>query len=320
MDERLHRARGLGTALAELVDQPEDFVTVARDGLIALSDDGYRAELARVAPDAAPAFGVRAPLLAAIARQLRVPLVESSAASALWLAQRLAEEEEREFTQLAQHALRRVLADDPERAWQLIRRLGHAARDWIAVDSLAELVGEGIMLEPFRWAEIEQLIYSNERWERRLVASTIAALPYRLPPDRRSELVQNQTPALILIESLLGDRDPDVQKALAWALRSWHDVEPHQVEALIQREASRAVSDVDGHRAWVLRDALTAHGMPMPMVGEIRRQLAGIRRRADEPSSSRAHEVARSFVGVSRLADRAIAQQGARQRQTGVDR
>jgi len=318
--ERLPRARGLGSALAELIDDPERFVAVAREGLGALADDAYRTELARVAPGAASAFGVRSPLLAALVRQLRAPLAESSAASALWLAQRLIEEEEREFILLAQQALRRTLVDDPERAWQLIRRLGHAATDWIAVDSLAELVAHGITLEPFRWAEIEQLVYSDDPWERRLVGSTIATLPHQIPRHERVKLARDDSPVLMLIESLLGDDRPEVQKALAWALRVWYEVDPSAVETLIRRAAAQAARTDDGHRARVLRDALSAPAMPAPLAAEVRRQLAGVRRRADQPSSSRAHRIAQEFVRVGRLADRAVAEQGERQLHAGVPR
>ena len=32
--------------------------------------------------------------------------------------------------------------------------------------------------EPYRWAELEQLVYSPSRWERRLVGSTVATIPF----------------------------------------------------------------------------------------------------------------------------------------------
>jgi 3-methyladenine DNA glycosylase AlkD len=314
LDERLPGARGLGAALAQLIDDPEQFVVVARQGLAALADDAYRAEVARVAPGPVPTFGVRAPLLAALERQLRVPLADSSPASALWLAQRLTEEDEREFTLLGQRALARTLPDDPERSWQLIRRLARAASDWIAVDSLAELVARGILFEPYRWAEVEQLIYSDDPWERRLVASTIATLPHLLPRHRRQQLAGDATPTLMLIESMIGDDDPSVQKALSWALRSWHGVEAQRVEEFISREAARAAASHDGFRAWVLRDALTAPAMPALLVSAVRRQLIGVRRGTDRQPSSRARQIAQDFAAVEDLADRAIAEKGQRQR------
>ena len=318
--ERQAQARDLGSELAELIDDPERFVAVARRGLTALADSAYQAELARVVPGSTSAFGVRSPLLGTVARQLREPLAESSAASALWLAQRLADEDERELAFLGQRALSRALADDPERAWQLIRRMAHAAPDWIAVDSLAGLVAQGIILEPFRWAEVEQLVYSDHVWERRLVASTIATLPHEWPSANRAELVVNGQRVLMMIKSLIGDDRPEVQKALAWALRSWHPVDPAPVETFIREEAERAVATDDGHRAWVLRDALSAPSMPVPFAAEIRRLLASVRRRADQPSTSEAGQVARDFTDMGRLADQAVAEQGERQLNAGIRR
>ena len=72
--------------------------------------------------------------------------------------------------------LARALPDDPERTWQIMRRLARAANNWIAVDELAEIYAKGVLLEQFRWAELEQLVYSNNKWERRLVGSTVARL------------------------------------------------------------------------------------------------------------------------------------------------
>lgn len=315
VETRLPAARGLGDSLTELIDDPEAFVAVLREGLADLADDAYAAEQERVAPGSGKVFGVRNPLLATVARQLRRPLAESSAASALWLAERLCAEEEREFVLFSHVALRRSLPNDPERTWQLIRRLGRRANEWISVDSLAELVAQGILLESFRWAELEQLVYSASRWERRLVGSTIARLPYELPHDRRSMLAG--TPGLTLIKSLIGDAEPDVQKALSWALRSWLEVDPRGVRELIRAAADHARTADDGHRAWVLRDALTAPSIEPGFAAEIRQRLNGVRRHANSPSTSSAATVASSFAGLGALADQAVSQQGDRQRYAG---
>ncbi len=53
--------------------------------------------------------------------------------------------------------------------------------DWVSVDVLAGLYAQGILAEHFRWAELEQLVYSADRWERRLVGSTVANVPHGLP-------------------------------------------------------------------------------------------------------------------------------------------
>ncbi|MEP7359979.1 MAG: DNA alkylation repair protein [Chloroflexota bacterium] len=309
--ERLPQARGLGQALAELTDQPEEFVKVVREGLTALADDAYATEQARVTPGAGAIFGVRNPLLAALNRQVRAALKQGSSASALWLAERLATEPEREFTIIAHTCLLRSLPDDPERTWQLMRGLARAAHEWISVDSLAELYAAGILRESYRWAELEQLVYSASKWERRLVGATIARLPYELKGPDRSRLLNS--PALTLIESLLGDAEPDVQKSLSWALRSWTDVDQRGVVELIRAQAVDAHTTNDGHKAWVLRDALTAPHIDASYAAEIRARLEGVRRDGHAPATSRAAETARGFVGYERLADAAISQQGVRQ-------
>jgi 3-methyladenine DNA glycosylase AlkD len=313
--ERLPEARGLGQALADLIDEPEEFVSVLRDGLGSLADPAYAAEQERVAPGSGAVFGVRNPLTAAIARQLRQPLRESSSASALWLAERLSAEEERELVLFSHVALRRSLPDDPERSWQLMRRLARKASDWISVDSLAELYAAGVLLERFRWAELEQLVYSTDRWERRLVGATVARLPFELPRKDRRRLADSS--GLTLIKSLLGDAEPDVQKALSWALRSWNEVDRPGVATLLRTEADTAVAANDGNRAWVLRDALTWPGLDPALVKEVRSRLEGIRRRPGEPSSSSAAEVTKAFKGLDQMADQAIAMQGERQRLAG---
>ena len=310
--QRLPESRGLGLALAELIDDPEAFTRVLRDGIAALADDEYAAEQDRVVPGSGPVFGVRNPLLAAVIRQLRLPLRESAPASALWLADRLVVEEEREFTLIAHAMLLRALPDDPERTWQLMRQLARRANEWISVDSLAELFARGILLERFRWAELEQPVYSAHRWERRLVGSTVARLPYELPRHQRATL--RDTPGLILIKSLIGDAEPDVQKALSWALRSWLEVDREGVRDLIRHEAASASRTDDGHRAWVLRDALTAPSTEPAFAADIRTRLEGVRRRANQPSSSSAAAVAGAFDGFDRLTDTTIGAQGDRQK------
>jgi len=310
--EHLPAARGLGAALSELVTEPDEFVAVLRDGLAGLADPAYAAEQERVAPGSGTVFGVRNPLLAAVARPVRASLRESSSSIALWLAERLASEPEREIELISHVPLARVLPDDPERTWQLMRRLARGAHDWIRIDELAELYAKGVLLERYRWAELEQLVYSSDKWERRLVGSTIARLPFEVPGHARPTL--KGTPALTLIKSLLGDADVDVQKSLSWALRSWNEVDQAGVETFISGEATVARGSDDGHRAWVLRDALTWPGTDPAFAAQVRDTLDGIRKRPDAPSTSAASEVAGAFADYQGLTDPAIAMQGERQR------
>ena len=77
---------------------------------------------------------------------------------------------------------------------------------------------KGVLAEAFRWAELEQLVYSPSRWERRLIGSTIATLPFTdRTAGRRPDVAAR---GLALLGQLIGDAEPDVQKALAWAYRS----------------------------------------------------------------------------------------------------
>ncbi|HVM29962.1 MAG TPA: DNA alkylation repair protein [Candidatus Limnocylindrales bacterium] len=308
--ERLVEARGLGQSLADLIDDPEAFVDVLRDGFERLADGDDATALERITPGAGPLIGVRWPLVRAVANQLRGPLDEGSASSALWLAQRLAEEQEHEVRLFSHVPLRRSLADDPERSWQLMRRLAATATDWTAVDSLADLYARGILADRRRWAELEQLVYSPRRWERRLVGSTLATLPHRLPSHERHALAG--APALRLIESLIGDDEPDVQKALGWALRAWHQVDSQGTIALLRAQAARASRDDDGHRAWVVRDALSLPGMDRRLVLELRDQMQGVRRRPAAPATSEARSIAAAFGGYEAVSQQAIDIQGQR--------
>ena len=74
--------------------------------------------------------------------------------------------------------LERTIVEEPERAWQLLRAEAARAPRLDHGGPLAHVAGRGILAEPYRWAELEQLVYSPSRWERRLVGSTIATIPH----------------------------------------------------------------------------------------------------------------------------------------------
>src|SRR5207253_5682382 len=141
--------------------------------------------------------------------------------------------------------------------------------------------GEGILAEPYRWAELEQLTVSPSRWERRLVGSTIATMPY--VNRRLGRIPEVATKALPVLATLIGDAEPDVQKALSWAYRSMAMVDLPATTAALEREATLSAERGDGHRAWVVRDSLAklASGDAM----RIKALLAGVRRRSGTPST-----------------------------------
>lgn len=308
--ERLPQARGLGLALAELIDDPEAFTRTLTEGLEQLSDEAYAIEQERVAPGSGAVIGTRWPLVHAVERALRRPLKESSSSSALWLAQRLATSEFREVRLFSLPCLERSLPDDPERSWQLMRRLGRGAQDWISVDTLASVYAHGILLEPFRWAELEQLVYSKQAMERRLVGATLARMPYEVERGFERSRALESGRAMELVSTLMGDADDQVQKALSWALREWSRVDRVAVERLLDRETTLAARTGDGHRAWVIRDSLTL--IDPRVATAFRAQLADVRKRGSSPSTSEASRAAAAFAAPLDLADSAVAQQGDR--------
>jgi len=298
------RARASGRELAALVDDVDAFAERLERALGDLADDAYRAELERVVPGIEAAVGVRAPVLNALIAGLRPSLRSASASEALWIAERLSRSPLLEVRQVALAFLRRSLPEDPERTWQLLRRLGRGAREWVSVDSLGFLVAEGILLEPYRWSEIEQLVFAESPWERRLAASTVAELRSTARRLAARRVISSPlTPlevrrGLGVVRSLIGDADPNVQKALSWALRELAPVDREQVTDFMRTEAERAAYEKDGNRAWVLRDALAK--LDPADATAIRAQLEGIRRSVRAGSTSTASEIA---TGFGRLPD-----------------
>ena len=288
---RRSRAEQFGARLADDVGDPEAFVRALGANLHDLADPDDAAGQHAIAPGLGPTFGVRSPLLAALARGFERATREDPPTILLFLADRLFRASELEFRWFAVTILERTLDAEPERTWQLLRRAAREAADWITVDDLAHAYAAGIAAESYRWAELEQLVYSPSRWERRLVGSTIATMTHgRDRASRRPDIVAN---ALPLLEQLIGDAEPDVQKALAWAYRSLAAIDPEATTGALRREADEAVRTQDGHRAWVVRDSLAKLD---PAIGaELRARLEGIRRRPGAPATSSAAETVARF-------------------------
>jgi 3-methyladenine DNA glycosylase AlkD len=287
-------AEALGASLAELTNDPDGFARALTYGLASLGDLEYREGQQRIAPGIGALHGVRWPLLAAVSRGFRNATRDDRPTQLLFIADRLFREPELEARWFAFGLLERTLDGETERTWQLLRRAARESSDWITVDSLAHPYGKGILAEQYRWAELEQLAYSPSRWERRLVGSTIATIPFVDRRRGREPAVADH--ALALLGSLIGDADPEVQKALAWAYRSLVIVDREAVERALRTETARAAEAGDGHRAWVIRDTLPKLGQAT--ADELRAVLAGIRKRPGAPSTSAAAEVAVRFGGL----------------------
>lgn len=293
-DARLALADRRGTELAELVGDPTAFAAALRTAYAELAEADYRAGQHRVAPGIGLTHGVRLPYQAALRRALRKATKRDPASVLLHVAGRLLGEPELEPRWLAMSILERTVLTDPERSWQLLRRAARDAADWITVDTLAHPVGKGILRQAHRWEELEQLTISPSRWERRLVGSTIATIPFvDRTAGRAPEVAATALPLLAL---LIGDRESDVQKALAWAYRSMTLVDPAATTAALEDEATTAADHADGHRAWVIREALPK--LAPADADRLRTHLDGIRRKPGSPSTSPASELATRFEGM----------------------
>lgn len=287
-------AMALGRRAADEGQDPAMVVAILAQGLTELGDPEYRDGQRRVAPGIGELIGVRSPLLAAVTRGLRAGTRQDRPSTLLDIADRLGGGGPLELHWLANDLIDRAITAEPERAWQLVRREARTAADWITVDNLAHVAGRGILAEPYRWAELEQLVYSPSRWERRLAGSTVATIPF---VDRKA----GRTPEIArrglgIVGDLIGDSEPDVQKSLSWALRNLLAVDAPAAIAFVEREAATAAASNDGHRAWVVRD--TFGKLPPETVARLRAQLADVRRRPGSPSTSRAATTAADFLGL----------------------
>ncbi|MEW5990041.1 MAG: DNA alkylation repair protein [Chloroflexota bacterium] len=291
---RLERAEALGRALADDVQNPADLADALRTAFGELADPEYLDGQHYVAPGLGDTHGVRTPLLGALGRGFLAATRRDSPATLLFVADRLLRERELEARWFAFRILERTLAREPERTWQLLRRAGREAADWITVDSLAHPMARGILAEPYRWAELEQLAFAPSPWERRLVGSTIATIPFVNRTTGRSPDIARR--GLELLALLIGDAEPDVQKSLAWAYRSMAMVDRPATGAALEAEADRAAETGDGHRAWVVRDALEK--LDPADAARIGARVAGLRRRPGAPSTSTAAATAARFADL----------------------
>jgi 3-methyladenine DNA glycosylase AlkD len=292
--ERRGPAEALGRSLGDQVNDPDAFVAALRRAFDQLSDPAYLDGQHRVAPGIGARHGVRWPLMAAGWGGFRHGARGEPATPLLFLADRLFGEPELEYRWFAFGLLERTLDRETERTWQLLRRAAREAGDWITVDSLAHPYGIGVAREAYRWAELEQLVYSPSRWERRLVGSTIATMTHGGRRTGRDPELPGRS--LTLLGQLMGDAEPDVQKALSWAYRSLAQIDPAATTAALDDEADRAIATADGHRAWVIRDSLSK--LDPDVAASLRERLAGIRKRPGAAPTSFAAEASARFGGL----------------------
>ena len=289
---RMDVAVALGRRAGDFVNEPANLVEMLRAGLVELADPEYLAGARMIAPGIGPQLGVRQPLLTGVSRGLRSATRLDRPTTILDIAAALFRDPLAELHWLAIDLLDRTITREPEQSWQLVRAEARRATEWITVDRLARVAGRGILAEPYRWAELEQLVYSPSRWERRLAGSTVATIPVVDRTAGRTPDVAYR--GLSIVADLVGDAEPDVQKALSWALRSMAVVDLPATAALLRAAARAARDTADGHRAWVVRDA--CEKLPPELAAELRATVEGVRKRPGAPSTSRASATAADFL------------------------
>jgi 3-methyladenine DNA glycosylase AlkD len=292
------RAIELGGQLADLIGDPDAFMDALTAGLDELADPVVVVGIHSVTPGLGKVLGVRLPLLAATHKTLSKATRKTPAKLLLEVTGRLLDDEATDVRWFGMWNLERLLAADANAAWLLMRRAAAAAGEWISVDTLAHPYAAGILLDGVRWGELEQLVYSPSRWERRLVGSTMATMPHVKYAGSGDKTVAAR--GLQLVGQLIGDDEPDVQKALAWALRSLAAVDSAAVVAFAGKEAERARNTDDGYRAWVLKDALPK--LPADAQKTLKSCLKGIRRRPGAPSTSLAAATAAEIASADAAA------------------
>jgi hypothetical protein len=288
----LAQATALGKRLVPLVGRPDEFAAELEAGFRQLGDPVYLEGSRRVAPGLGDILGVRLPLMEAAYKAFKRATKGGPSSPLLDVVGRLIGNRFVDIRWFGMWNMERLLPTDPERTWQLMRRAASEAQEWITVDTLAHPYGTGILLDPRRWAELEQLVYSPSRWERRLVGSTLATMPHVDAPGGRDKAVVRR--GVALVEQLIGDAEPDVQKALAWALRTMAQIDLEVTAAFLDAEAQTAQRDWDGNRAWVIRDSLAK--LPADAASGLRSSLEGIRRVPGGSSTSRAAILAAEFA------------------------
>jgi 3-methyladenine DNA glycosylase AlkD len=294
--EHLDEARSLGERLPALVGDPRAFAATLGSGYASLGDPVYVTGVRSVTPGLGPIFGVRQPLMQTAHRAFSRGSKRAPAAAQLDCVAQLFHEEHRELRWFALWMLGRLLADEPDRVWGFLREGAAQADEWITVDTLAHPWGEGILADPARWDELERLLASPSRWERRLVGSTVATMPHKRAGKVQGPVIRDR--GLALMGRLIGDAEPDVQKALSWALRSLADVDRPAATAFLDQEARTARAAADGNRAWVIRD--TFNKLAAADAARLRTELDGIRRRPGAPSTSLAAASAASAAHTAR--------------------
>ncbi len=134
----------------------------------------------------------------------------------------------------------------PQQVIPLIHELAKTCVTWEDCDQLAMSALEPIVRkEPAEYlAVLEPWVTDANKWVRRAAITVIGRLPMKQPTYTER--------CLAMVEPALGDDDPDVRRAVSFAIRMGARGDPKVVRSFIERQAHRT----DPASIWVLCDVI----------------------------------------------------------------
>jgi len=191
------------------------------------------------------ALGVPVPALSEIGKEL-AKVARRRVGDLLPLAERLWTAYGREGRLVASTMLGPMELAAPEKVMLVIEEMARTCATWEDCDQLAMRALEPVVRkEPEQYlSTMQHWIEDPNKWVRRAGITVVARLPMKL-----SECTET---CLSMVEPALGDDDPDVRRAVSFAIRMGARGEPEAVVDFIKRQAHRT----DAASIWVLCDAM----------------------------------------------------------------
>jgi len=199
-----------GREPAQIVERLERIMRTLAD------DSGYQGSVERFVPGAGEVFGVRVPQLRDLAGEVFKSFRKDTEqllaiAHGCWL------RASREHRLIALFLLDRMKLA-PEERWAFGKEFLPDVGDWEICDQLCSmLTGPALAGKPVFMDELENWAGDENFWIRRAaVVSTVSLRKSKLDPETLHGL---NLRTLKLCDSLLGDPEPYIRKAVDWALR-----------------------------------------------------------------------------------------------------
>jgi 3-methyladenine DNA glycosylase AlkD len=200
----------------------------------AAGDERIRKDLMRVVPGATT-VGVSVPRLRELVKEFKSAHPEMTVDSAADLMDELCGKRVREEILFGSFLLARFGKKVSSVSWERLRPWADSLDNWETCDQLASNVsGEVVAANPELVAELGLLAASANPWKRRFALATTVAM------NHKGRSFSAET--LRICRMLLSDSDPNVKKALGWALRELSSrAEPQVFEFLMKSTAEMPV-------------------------------------------------------------------------------